>query len=215
MKNEKTRKLVVSALLTGITFLLGLTIVGYIPNPFNPTVSMTLLCLPVIIGTVTEGLKTGIVISLFFGATSLLKALGVTMVPDPLGTYLLGISVWRTVIIIFIPRLIIPFTTWAVYKAISGESVARKRIATGVAAFIGSMTNTVLFLSAIYLLFLPEIGELSAAFETTPELFARVLAVIGAINGLPEAAVAVLLCVPIVAALSQLKQRQIDRLKKS
>ncbi len=214
MNNEKTRKIVVSALLTGITFLLGLTVVGYIPNPFNPTVSMTLLCLPVIIGTVTEGLKTGIVISLFFGVTSLLKALGVTMVPDPLGTYLLNISVARTIAVIFIPRLVIPFATRLIYKAILSGSAARKRIATGAAAFAGSMTNTVLFLGAIYILFLPEIGELSVAFGTTPELFAGALAAIGAINGLPEAAVAVILCIPIVAALLQLQQRRANRIQK-
>jgi uncharacterized membrane protein len=204
MNRNKTRNLTITAMLMAITFLLGLTPIGYIPIP---PIKMTILCLPVIIGTVTMGLGTGIWISLMFGVTSLLQALGITLVPSPLGTFILQISVIKTLIVIFIPRLLIPVTTWIVYKAISGESKVRNRVATGIAAFTGSITNTVLFLGALYLVFLPEIEPLSAAFETTPEAFIGVLAGIGAINGLPEAAAAVILCIPIVWALLKYKNR--------
>ncbi len=205
MNNGKTRKLAITAMLMAITFLLGLTPVGYIPIP---PVSMTILCLPVIIGTVMEGLGTGLWISLAFGVTSLFQALGITLVPSPLGTYLLQLNVIKTLMVIFIPRLLIPVTTWLVYKAVCGESKVRKKLATGIAAFTGSITNTVLFLGALYLMFLPEIEPLAAAFEATPETFGGVLVGIGAINGLPEAALAVLLCVPIVWAVQRQKSKR-------
>lgn len=205
MNKGKTRKLAVTAMLMAITFLLGLTPVGYIPIP---PVSMTILCLPVIIGTVLEGLGTGLWIGFAFGVTSLFQALGITLVPSPLGTFLLQISVVKTLLVIFIPRLLIPVTTWLTYKAFSGETKARKRVATGAAAFIGSITNTVLFLGLLYVIFMPEMDTLAAAFEATPETFAGVLAGIGAINGLPEAALAVLLCVPIVWALQRQKGKK-------
>ena len=204
MKNEKTRKLAITALLVALTFLLGLTPIGYIPIP---PVSMTLLCLPVIIGTIVEGLGAGLWVSLAFGVTSLFQALGITLVPSPLGTYLLELSVAKTLVVIFIPRLLIPVVTWLIYKAVTGESKRRKRVATGVAAFAGSITNTILFLGALYFLFIPEIDMLAAAFEATPDTFAGVLVGIGAINGLPEAVVAVLLCVPIVWGLMKYKNK--------
>ncbi len=208
MRNNKTRKLTITALLAALTFLLGLTPIGYIPIP---PISMTILCLPVIIGTVVEGLGTGLWISLAFGVTSLFQALGITLVPSPLGTFLLDISVFKTLIVIFIPRLLIPVTTWLVFKAIKGESRIRSRVATGAAAFIGSITNTVLFLGALYLVFLPDIELLSSAFEATPETFIGVLAGIGAINGLPEAVLAVVLCIPIVWALNKYKNKGIKK----
>jgi uncharacterized membrane protein len=202
--NSKTRRLTVTALLSAITFVLGLTPIGYIPIP---PVSMTLMCIPVIIGTITEGLGMGLILSLMFGITSYLKAIGLTMVPDPLGTYILGISVLKSLIVIVIPRLIIPVTTWLVYKAIKKSSKRRQRLAAGLAAFTGSITNTVFFLGALYLLFLPEIDKIAAGFSTTPELLGGVLAGLGALNGLPEAAVAVILCVPIVWALTKNKNK--------
>jgi uncharacterized membrane protein len=204
--NSKTRKLTITSLLAAICFVLGLTPVGYIPIP---PISMTLLCLPVIIGTITEGLGVGLLLSLVFGITSFFKAIGLTMVPDPLGTYLLQISTIRTLVVIFIPRLLIPVTTWLVYRLIIGEVNRRQKVATGVAAFVGSMTNTVFFLGTMYLLFLPEIDTVAAGFETTPDLLLGVLAALGAINGLPEAAVAVLLCVPIVWALTKSKNKRL------
>ena len=119
--------------------------------------------------------------------------------------------------------MIIPITTWLVYKAIGGDkknrsidesdikviepSKARKNVATGVAAFVGSMTNTVLFLGTLYLIFQPEVSEISTFFGATPDTLFGIVAGIAAINGLPEAAVAVVLCIPIVYAISKIKRR--------
>lgn len=205
--HNNLRRFVTTALLVAICLLLGLTPVGYIP--IGP-VSLTLMCLPVIIGTITQGFKTGLALALVFGFTSLFSALGITLAPSLLGTTLIGISVVKAVIVIFIPRLIIPMTTWLVYNAIARRTPKRQKLAVGVGAFVGSLTNTVLFLSVLYLLFLPEIGDLSAAFGTTPELFGGVLAGIGAINGVPEAVVAVILCIPIVMALNKFNKSKLE-----
>ena len=205
--HNNLRRFVTTALLVAVCLLLGLTPVGYIP--IGP-VSLTLMCLPVIIGTITQGFKTGLALALVFGFTSLLSALGITLAPSLLGTTLIGISVVKAVIVIFIPRLIIPMTTWLVYNAIARRNPKRQKLAVGAGAFVGSLTNTVLFLSVLYLLYLPEIGDLSAAFGTTPELFGGVLAGIGAINGVPEAVVAVILCIPIVMALNKFNKSKLE-----
>ena len=197
-----TRKFVKAALLVAVCLLLGLTPIGFIPIP---PIEITLLCIPVIIGVITEGLGIGLIPGFFFGLTSFLQ---IFIKPTPLSQFLFALSPLKTVILVFVPRMFVPIIAWLVHKAISGNSRARRNAAVGIGAFAGSITNTVLFLSVLYLLFLPEIGALSEAFETTPEMLGSVFAGIGAVNGLPEAAVAVLLCMPIVAALHKLKQRQ-------
>jgi uncharacterized membrane protein len=218
MNNGKTRKLAITALLVVLTFVLGLTPIGYIPNPILPVLSLTFMCLPVIIGTITEGLKTGLILGLVFGVTSFLKALGITLAPDPLGTLILGISVIKTMAVIFIPRLIIPVTTWLIYKAIERESKRSRRVAAGVAAFVGSVTNTVLFLGALYLLFLPQVSDIAGflsgmssvvGFDVTADTLFGLYAVLAGLNGLPEAVIAVLLCVPVVWAVQKQKNKKL------
>jgi uncharacterized membrane protein len=199
--NMGTRRFVVTSLLVAICLLLGLTPIGYIPIP---PIEITLMCIPVIIGVITEGLGVGLVLGFFFGLTSFLQ---IFIKPTALSQLLFALSPLKTIILVFIPRLLVPVTAWLVHRAIRGESRLRRNVAAGLGALIGSLTNTVLFLGALYLLFLPSIGQLAEAFGSTPELLAGVLAVIGAMNGLPEAAVAVLLCIPIVAAVSKLKRR--------
>lgn len=203
--HNNLRRFVTTALLVAVCLLLGLTPIGYIPIP---PIEITLLCIPVIIGVMTQGLGAGLVLGFFFGLTSFLQ---IFIKPTPLSQLLFALSPLKTVITIFVPRLLVPVTTWLVYRAITGDTRLRHHAAVGVGAFIGSITNTVLFLGALYLLFMPEIGDLAAAFGTTPELFGGVLAGIGAINGLPEAAVAVVLCIPIVAALSKFNKRKLER----
>ena len=201
MRNEKTRRIVITALLIAICLLLGLTPIGYIPIG---AIEITLLCIPVIIGTITEGLGVGLILGLFFGLTSFLQ---IFIKPTPFSQFIFSLSAWKTVVIIFVPRMFVPVTTWLMHKALTGETRVRQRVAAGVAAFTGSITNTVLFLGAMYLMFLPEIDQMAQAFGTTPQLLLSVVAGIGAMNGLPEAAVAVALCVPIVWALQKLGKR--------
>jgi len=200
--NRGTRRFIITSLLVAICLLLGLTPLGYIPIP---PIEITLLCIPVIIGTITEGLGVGVVLGFFFGLTSFLQ---IFIKPTALSQLLFAISPLKTVLLVFVPRLLVPVTTWLVSRAINGESRMRQRAATGAGALVGSLTNTVLFLGALYLLFLPEIGQLAKAFGTTPQLLGGVLATIGAINGLPEAVVAVLLCVPIVWAIQKQKSKK-------
>ncbi len=201
MKIE-TRDLTIAAVLAAICLILGLTPIGYIPIP---PIEITLMCIPVIIGTISQGLRTGLIMGFVFGLTSFLT---IFIRPSALSQFLFNLSPLKTILLVFIPRMLVPVTTWLVYRAIAKESKKSINIGTGVAAFTGSITNTVLFLGMLYLIFLPEIEQLSAAFGATPDTFFGVLAGIGAVNGLPEAAVAILLCMPIVYALSKIKRRQ-------
>ena len=200
--SKKTRTLAVAGILTAITFLLGLTPIGYIPLP---TMKITILCIPVLIGVMVEGLGMGIWLGFVFGLTSLLQI----FMGDPMGLFLMGLSVPRTLMVVFIPRLLVPVTAYYSFKGIKkiGNKVTDK-MSYGIAAFIGSLTNTAFFLGLLYALFIPELGVLAEAFGTTSE---GLLAVIGSIvvtNGIPEAIAAVVLVSAICIAIDSYRKKQ-------
>ena len=72
MARKQLNNLVLLALFVGLIFLLGQTPLGMIPLGWC---NVTLLVIPVAIGTIYMGLKSGLVLGLAFGATSMVSAL--------------------------------------------------------------------------------------------------------------------------------------------
>jgi uncharacterized membrane protein len=72
MKNVSTQKIVVAGVMGAISILLGATHWGFIP--WFAGASLTIMHVPVIIGAVLEGPIVGLVIGLIFGGFSLLQA---------------------------------------------------------------------------------------------------------------------------------------------
>lgn len=179
--SERTRKLAVIAILTAITFFLGLTPLGYIRiGPF----SITLLCIPVLIGVIMEGLGAGLILGAVFGLTSLLQV----FMGDPLGVFLFNISPLRTIIMIFVPRLLVPVTAYYTHKLLqkSNKSVVEKSTYV-ITSLVGSMTNTFFFLGFLYVLFLPEVVQIAEAFGTSSDGLLLFLGGVVISNGIPEA----------------------------
>jgi uncharacterized membrane protein len=187
-----TWKLTTTALMIALTLILGLTPLGFLILPFT-TIEITLMCIPVIIGTVVLGWKQGLVLGLVFALTSLYKGL---TAPTPLLAPLLNYP-WVFYPSIFIPRLLIPLATWGMYKA---TSKMPKSMGAGITTAIGSLTNTILFLGMVYLL---GAAPLAASFGMTTGAVGAALALVVATNGLPEMAVAIVICVPVILALKK------------
>ena len=71
-RNDNLVNLVTLALLMALIFLMGQTPLGLIPLGFC---NVTLLVIPVAVGTLFMGLKYGVLLGLTFGATSFVSAL--------------------------------------------------------------------------------------------------------------------------------------------
>lgn len=200
MKNKKARKLTITAMLAAITILLGLT-VGYIPGP---VAKLTLMTIPVIIGAILEGFGTGLFLGLIFGLTSVAQLFMFPSVFLPV----FQVRPFYMLVILIIPRLLIPITAYLSYTGLSKLFKDRfLPISTGITAAIGSLTNTVFVLLGVYLLVAPEFAN---ALGTATDTVGAVLLGIAGFNGLIEAAVAVVLCIPIVMALSKSKKRKTE-----
>jgi len=201
----RTKNLTLTAILVAVMLLFGFTPVGYIP--IGP-VQVTLMCLPVIIGTLVLGLRTGFVLGIVFAVTSLAQLLmGTSVLFNLLVPSLkFGWDLAAILLMIFVPRLLIGPLTYVTKKAFGPE---REKLGAAIASVVGSLTNTVLFLGMLYAFFGGQIGSLLlggqisasiAAFNTGAWAF---ILSIGLLNGLPEAAAAVLVCVPVVGALKK------------
>ena len=190
MARKQLNNLVLLALFVGLIFLLGQTPLGMIPLGWC---NVTLLVIPVAIGTIYMGLKSGLVLGLAFGATSMVSAL---FKPSVLVGTLMGSSPLAVVVMTFLPRLCIPLVIWGVYKLLAKK---QKHLAVAVAAACGSLTNTILYLGLML------IFSMMAGIDN-----AAVLTAIGATAGGAgpcEAIAAALICPPILTALWRVRRQ--------
>jgi uncharacterized membrane protein len=172
-----TRKIVIAGVMGAISVFLGATHLGFIP--WLAGAALTFMHVPVIIGAVLEGPWVGVAIGVIFGAYSLIQgAIAPTGPAD----------VWFTnPLVSIVPRLFIGPVAWLVYRALSAGNEV---LALGAAGVAGSLTNTVLVLGVLGLLrFLPWglIGTIAVS------------------NGIPEAVLAAILTVAVVAAWKRLE----------
>lgn len=186
------RRMVVTAMMGAITALLTFTPVGMITLP-PPLPAVTLVHIPVILAALIEGPWVGVPVGLIFGLCSFIRAWGSGMV---------GLTLFfRNPLVSILPRMIIPLTAWGVY-ALWGQLRRKGRamdsIGAALAAAIGALTNTVLCLGAIVLLYGGELttlvnnliaaGGVNATYLDSAG--AWLVAAVGLPNGLAEAIVA-------------------------
>lgn len=190
--NNRSRlyHMVLLALLAGLIFLMGQTPIGLIPLGFC---NVTLLVIPVAVGTIYLGWKSGLLLGASFAGTSLLAAF---LKPSALVATLMGASPLLTIVMTVLPRLVIPLVIAGVFHLLSK---LQKHVATAVAAACGSLTNTVLYLGlmlAFYVL---------CGIDNT-KVLTTIAAVAGGAGPL-EALAAAIITPPILTALWRVKKQ--------
>lgn len=200
---KKLTRMVLLALFTSLVILLGTTPLGLIPLGF---INVTILCVPVIIGTLMLGLKSGLFLGFMFGCVSVFAAI---TRPSALVSTLLGASPVLVVVMSMLPRLLVPLAAHVAFRLLlriaPASSAGRTRksptayIAAAAAAALGSLTNTVFYLGLMLLFYV------LCGISTT-----QVLALIGGtalIAGTLEAAANAVICPAVYIALSRTKLR--------
>ena len=198
-KPWSVRRIVVTSMLAAITVLLAFTPVGMIPMP-PPLPAVTLVHLPVIIAALLEGPVVGVSIGFVFGISSLIRAWSSAAV---------GLTLFfRNPLVSVVPRMLIPLAVWGIYTLLSRlfrkTKLADKAIAA-VAAATGAVTNTVLCLGMIILLYGKDLSEIVNDLISTGDAGqsylnhagAWLVTVVGLPNGIAEAIVAAVL-IPII-----------------
>lgn len=207
-KNTNTRDMVLTALFTAIIVLMAFVpMLGYI-NLI--VIKATLIHIPVIIGSIVLGPKKGSFLGFIFGCTSLIIN---TIHPGLLSFAFspfytigeIGGNIW-SIVICFLPRILVGIVPFFVYKGIKFLCKGKKTgdwIALPIAAAAGSFTNTLLVMNFIYLCFRQEFAMAKGiAVETVYSVILTIIAT----NGIPEAIAAIVLTTAICKALFQIQK---------
>ncbi len=183
---EPTLKIVQLAMFTAIILLLAFTPLGYLKLSLG--LSVTLIGLPVIIGSITIGPVGGAILGAVFGLTSFAQAFG----PDALGVILLGENPIGLFITCLIPRILMGWLTGLIFKILKKIDKSNF-ISYALTNLIGSLLNTVLFLASLMIFFydiLIRLNVVEVSGNINPFVLAAVLA---GFNALAEALVCLII----------------------
>lgn len=144
---EKVKRLVLMGLLAAVLLIMSYTPLGYM---YIGPLAITLNVIPVAVAAISLGPAAGAVIGAVFGLTSFLQCIGVGGM-SAMGAVLFEISPVLAFIQRFVPRVLMGFLVGLVYKAIS--KINKPKIACFVSGFCAALFNTVLFMTALILLF--------------------------------------------------------------
>lgn len=208
MKNNSLSEFVKTALLTAIIFLLTFVPgIGYIP--VNPVINVTIIHIPVIIGSVVLGAKKGAFLGFMFGLSSFIKntffsTSAMSFVFNPLFHISTGYyaGALYALIICFLPRILVGVVPYFVYTALKKKITAVGALLT--AGVLGSMTNTILVMGFIGIFFKNEYAKMLGE-KAANGVFAFIGATI-CTNGIAEAVVAAILSATVAKALLTVKK---------
>lgn len=160
---------------------------GYIPLLAT---SLTIIHITVIVAAVTLGTKDGMFIGLVWGLMTMIRAW--TAPTTPLDTL-----IFTNPIVSVLPRVLVGLVAGVVFTVLY-KRTKQFYLPTIVAAALGTVTNTVLVLGLMGLLYTAPVAE--AYGTTSTGLFSVLLVVVGT-NGIPEVIAAVIITPLIVRAL--------------
>ncbi|HHY58480.1 MAG TPA: ECF transporter S component [Chloroflexi bacterium] len=182
--SSTTRKLVITAVLIAISIVLSIPLnmgpfisLGFIV--IGPTIAITIMHVPAIIGAILEGPLVGLVVGGAFGLFSLFLAS-----QQPAGS---PNAIFVDPIISVVPRLFIGPVAWAIYVGLKALGMQVRLISSAIA---GTLTNTLLVIGAIALrLNVPFLATLaSVSVNVALELIVAAIIVVAVVSALRGAA---------------------------
>lgn len=208
MKNQRVqpqvnvRRIAVAGVLSAFSILLSLVpSLGYIPIP---PLTITTMHIPVIVAALLEGPVIGGFVGLIFGLSSMYTA----------ATIFAG---WPTAfpflnpLVSVLPRILIGVLSYYAFVGIK-KLVKNKSIPIVVGAVVGTLTNTIGVLGMIYILYAQRYVDalVQSAQSQGQQLIVKSLfsVIFGGvfINAVAEIAMAAILCVPVVLAITRIKK---------
>lgn len=194
MNKTKTQNMTIFAMLLAIEIILVMTPLGYLPIG---VLSITTMHIPVIIAGILLGKKEGAALGFVFGLTSMIEATlepGITSFCFSPFITIGGISGnYSSILIAFVPRILLGYVSGLVYEKMMYKCNNKTTII--MASLAGTLTNTILVLSGIYIFFGQAYASvLGIAYETLIGALLMVVASNGVIEAIVASVVSVLVC---------------------
>lgn len=194
MKRKRdVRRMTELALLMAIILVMAYTPLGYLNTPWG--FPITLIVIPVAVGSIVMGPKAGTFLGLVFGLTSFAKTFGGT----GLGPVMLDANPFGFFILCVVPRVFVGLLPGLVYQVLK-RFVKLRILSQALCCFLTPVFNTVLYMSTLWLLFsdtwLGYTGNEGSGFSLLMLMLSGV-----AVNGLVEAATCLLIGTAVSKAL--------------
>ena len=204
--NPKVIDLTLIALFIALIAILTFTPLGYLKTPLF---EITLMVLPVAVGSVVLDWKSGAILGAAFGLTSFMTCFGIGM-PSALGAFLLQENPWYTAIVCIVPRILCGMLPALIYKSML-KIDKKGLVSTTVACLSTALINTVLFLGGVWIFFANAISESDyGAFVVSAQGSFNVLTfflAFASVNALIEAGVCLFAGTAIARALLIVKNK--------
>ena len=202
----QTLGMVQVALFAALIIILAFTpFLGYIPLGFTRA---TIIHIPVIIGSLMLGPKKGAFLGFVFGMTSFINnTMNPTATSFVFTPFFVLVEVHGgigSVIICFVPRILVGVVPWYVYRGLE-RIFGKQMLSLAAAGIAGALTNTLLVMNLIYVFFRTAYAAANNVAEGAVYTF--ILSIIG-MNGVPEAVVSAVLVSIICRVLFQYRQTQ-------
>lgn len=204
MRSKKTQYMSFMAMFLAIQIILVVTPLGYLP--IGP-ISATTMHIPVIIAGISLGKKAGAQLGFVFGLTSVINAtFRPTLTSFCFSPFITmgGVSGnWTSLLIAFIPRILLGFLAGLVYEKLKARNT-NESISVIAASLTGAITNTVLVLGGIYIFF----GQAYAqAIQVAYSTLVAVLLGVVTTNGIAEAILGALAALLVCKAIKPITQK--------
>ncbi len=147
MKKLSIRNLVILALMVGILLLMSTTPLGYMN--IGP-LAITFNVIPVAISAIALGPVGGLIAGSVFGLTSFLQCIGVGG-SSAMGVMLFSINPFLAFVQRFVPRALDGLLLGYIYRFLRKRTKAY--VACAVTGFLSAFLNTLLFMTALVVLF--------------------------------------------------------------
>lgn len=209
MQNKENMKLLVlTGLFAAIIIIMAFTPLGYIPLGI---INATIIQVPVIIGSLFCGPKRGAFLGFLFGFTSFLKntitpatASAFVFSPVLAGNMFGAKGVVTSTFICFVPRILVGVVPYFVYIGLK-KLIKVKTVNFAIAGVLGALTNTILVMGSIYLLYKDSYAE---ALGIAPSTVAATIGGIISFNGVIEAIVSGIIVSAVGIVLVRIKPIQ-------
>ncbi len=190
-RRAKTLFLVQNAVLASIVVLMAFTPIGYLRLG---AVEMTFIMIPVAVGAITLGEKSGAFLGLVFGVSSFIQCFGMS----PFGAALFQINPIFTFIMCLVPRVLMGCLCGVIYKLLTK---ANKGIAVVIASFSAPVLNTLFFITSL-MIFFGKSDFIMGMRAGTENLMAFLIAFVG-FNGVMEIVTTTLIAPPVALAVEK------------
>jgi len=192
---NKTQKITRLSIVLAILIVLGFTPLGFISVP--PMVSITIMHIPVIIGSILLGYQYGGILGLAFGIISMIKA---TMEPVGLDIFFspaLSGNALASIVMCIVPRVILGILPGLLFELFNKKTRLPQSVSIGISAGVSTIIHTFSVLFCLMIFF-------------NGMILADIFAYIISINGLLEAIAAIIISIAVCKPLLYLFKKKVN-----